>query len=203
MPGIYRIVGSGEVPTHQLPVGAAGAVIHGGDEGELVCWHLAILKNDAFHVIRHPTEEADLRANGETFNGANEKGILFHIEPHLCCDCGKTVQVPELSYRLRGGCLGPLLIGLGVGARALAINWRAPIIAIASAFAGLMASGMAWEFCSKVVRRLKFGSLMEKMQVATCPACGCNRLAAVSKVRSKGLTLKNGSVVRVQSAGVS
>lgn len=203
MPSIYRILRKGESLVPRLPVGAAGAVIHGGDEGELVSWHLALLRNDAFVVIRHPIEDSDLRSNGETFRSANDKGILFHMQPHLCADCGKTVHVPELAYRLNGGCLGPLLIGLSVGTTALVFTWRTPINAIIAAFAGLLASSMVWEFGSRVVRNRKFASIMEKTKVTTCPVCGCPRLAAVAKVGSKGLTLKDGSVVRVQSAGIS
>ena len=186
-----------------MPVGAAGAVIFGGTDGELVSGHTALHKDDAFVVIRHPIEDNDLRSNGETFKSANDKGILFHVEPYLCCECGKTVHVPQLSYRLNGGCLGPLLIGLGVGVAALVFTWRAPIYAIILAFVGLWVSVMAWECCSTVVRNRKFGAIMERTKVAACPACGCNRLAAVSKIGRKGLTLKSGLVVWVHSVGIS
>jgi hypothetical protein len=204
MPVIYRIIRSDGVTTGQLPEGAAGAVIYGGNEGEMVSEHLAILKDDALVVIRHPIEVSDLQANGETFESANEKGILFHVEPHLCSECGKTIQVPRLSYRLRGGCLGPLLIGMGSGVAVMVLTPAMTFFSvIIAAGLGVGLALAVWECCSRIARNRKFGQRMEQTEVNSCATCGCDRLIAVPKIGRKGLILKNGLVVRVGMAGRS
>ncbi len=208
MPTIYRIIRdeSEQVGECQgLPKGAAGAVVFGDtSSGEMVSMYLALYKDGRMHVIRHPIEEHDLKANGESFSSAQSKGILFNVTPHICKACGATVEVFRLHFGVTGGgCLVPLLIGVGSGLL-LTFGLEASIKdGILGGFLFALVALPAWFSLMDLRGRLKSRKQERKFDSPACPRCGSREHQPIDRIGKKGMMLKNGKRVRAVIAGRS
>jgi hypothetical protein len=202
MATIYRIIRSDAASPATVPVGAAGAVVFGAGEGELVSHDLGLLKDGAIVPIRHPNEREDLAAHGENLVSASAKGILLDVDPSLCRDRGATVHRPTVSLGLPLGCATALVVGiiLVIVDLARARAWGA---AFDDALGWCLLVFLSWWVLSWLARALFFRRRARQIRVNACPACGCRRLAAVAGLQDKSLTLKNGAVVRVSVGGRS
>lgn len=208
MPTIYRIIRdeSERIGEDQgLPKGAAGAVMFGDtSSGEMVSAYLALYKEGSMHVIRHPIEESDLKANGETFSSAQSQGILFNVTPHICKACGATVEVYRLHFGVTGGgCLVPLLIGVVSG---LLLTFGLEASVKDGFFGGFLTALVAlpaWFALADMRGRLKFREQERKFDNPACSRCGSHEHQSVERIGQKGLTLKTGKRVRVVFAGRS
>jgi hypothetical protein len=204
MPQIYQIIREERSHGNQLPKGAAGAVLHGQeDEGELVSVYLAMFRDGQWIAIRHPIEESDLKQNGETFESARAKGILFLISPHLCLTCGSTVEIPDMRYGLAGGCLGPLFVGIALAIGLVVTQALSPALSAYAGLLGMVFASLIWAVCADLVKRRKFPEILKAVAKDACGHCGGRELRNVGKFGRKKVVLRNGKSIQVRIVGMS
>ena len=206
MPTLYRIIReNSHQPTNDLPVGAVGGVVFSEkNEGEIVSSYLALLSPNGLVPLRHPIEDNDIKANGETFQSANSKGILFYLESHICADCGFHVHIPNLRYhRLRGGCLLSLIAGFFiVFSGVFLFHWKLGNAFFVFWFISILLWCFSF-FVSTFIGKRKFRDNIKTVQITSCPQCGNTKFIPIGKIGKKGIVLKNGSKLHVDFAGIS
>jgi len=206
MPLIYKIIRGDGTQDEKLPKGAAGAVLHdseGEGEGEQVSAYLALFREGQWIVIRHPIEDSDLKGNGETYESAQAKGLLFLVSPYICLTCGATVDIPDLRYSFAGGCIGPILIGIALATVLIVTEATSPILGIISGYLGMILAALIWTFCADLVKRRKFSDILKAAAKDSCDQCGGSDIRNVAKAGRKKIVLKNGKSIQVKTVGIS
>lgn len=206
MPTIYRITTDedDEEEKASLPTGAAGAVIMDGEQGgQFVSCHLALRKAGEWIPIRHPIEDSDLEANGETFSGAKQKGILWQKEPFLCLHCGEHFYQPQIQAHVPFRFLIPPIVGLVViivFRLILNTTWSYTLL---TGFFSVIVSIALMELMARIVAKAKLSDEERQLTLTKCDKCGAHQLKSIESVCGKTIRLRTGKNVRVSRAGIS
>jgi len=156
-----------------------------------------------FVVLAHPLEFEILAGTGYTWSDLYRQGRYVLVTNVVCRRCGAVFQKRKLGAPGEPGCTVAILIGLLSGAAAGLRAHRLLVgVLVFCSIGGATAALAAWIARWRVRRRFPARAAALAAE-SSCPACGADDAAPISRVRSVRCPACRQQSLRFIHAGIS